>query len=113
MSDPILINYIELQSNNLTATKEFYGNLFGWEFVDYGEAYMSFTNAGIDGGFFLCEQVDPGENRTILYDKQLEQVREKVLAANVELTKDIYSFPGGRRFEFNDPSGNRLAVWSE
>jgi uncharacterized protein len=27
--------------------------------------------------------------------------------------KPIFSFPGGRRFHFRDPSGNELAVWSE
>jgi hypothetical protein len=34
----------------------------------------------------------------------------------VELTaisKEIFEFPGGRRFEFTDPSGNELAVWSD
>jgi hypothetical protein len=25
----------------------------------------------------------------------------------------IFSFPGGRRFHFLDPSGNELAVWSD
>lgn len=108
----VLINYIELQTHDVEATKSFYSELFGWEFVDYGPQYVSFSNAGIDGGFFLTENVDPGENRTILFDDDLDSVREKVVAHGVELTKDIYSFPGGRRFEFNDPSGNRLAVWS-
>jgi len=23
-----------------------------------------------------------------------------------------YEFPGGRRFEFSDPSGNELGVWA-
>jgi hypothetical protein len=25
----------------------------------------------------------------------------------------IFTFPGGRRFHFADPSGNVLAVWSD
>jgi predicted enzyme related to lactoylglutathione lyase len=29
------------------------------------------------------------------------------------VTRAIFSFPGGRRFHFADPSGNELAVWSE
>jgi uncharacterized protein len=29
------------------------------------------------------------------------------------IVRDIFSFPGGRRFHFADPSGNELAVWSE
>jgi predicted enzyme related to lactoylglutathione lyase len=27
--------------------------------------------------------------------------------------KPIFSFPGGRRFHFTDPSGNEYAAWSE
>ena len=113
MSEPILINYLELQSHDLDATKTFYSDLFGWTFVDYGPAYCSFNNAGIDGGFYLTEQVKQGENRTILYAANLEAIRDRVVAYGVALTKDIYSFPGGRRFEFVDPSGNRLAVWGK
>ncbi|VAW15709.1 Glyoxalase family protein [hydrothermal vent metagenome] len=26
--------------------------------------------------------------------------------------KEIFSFPGGRRFHFREPGGNELAVWS-
>ena len=29
-----------------------------------------------------------------------------------EIHKAIFSFPGGKRFEFTDPSGNQLTVWS-
>jgi hypothetical protein len=29
------------------------------------------------------------------------------------IVKEPFSFPGGRRFHFSDPSGNELAVWSE
>jgi predicted enzyme related to lactoylglutathione lyase len=37
----------------------------------------------------------------------------KVLAAGGQITRPIFSFPGGRRFHFSDPSGNELAVFSE
>jgi predicted enzyme related to lactoylglutathione lyase len=37
----------------------------------------------------------------------------KVRAAGAAVVRPIYSFPGGRRFHFRDPSGNELAVWSE
>ena len=36
-----------------------------------------------------------------------------VEAAGGAILKPIFSFPGGRRFHFRDPSGNELAVWSE
>ncbi|PTT84354.1 glyoxalase family protein, partial [Pseudomonas sp. HMWF010] len=43
----------------------------------------------------------------------LQAVCTQVAAAGGQITQAIFSFPGGRRFEFRDPSGNRLAVWSE
>jgi predicted enzyme related to lactoylglutathione lyase len=29
------------------------------------------------------------------------------------ILKEIFDFPGGRRFHFADPNGNEFAVWSE
>ena len=29
------------------------------------------------------------------------------------IQKDIFSFPGGRRFHFEDTEGNALAIWSD
>jgi uncharacterized protein len=34
-------------------------------------------------------------------------------AARGRIVADIFSFPGGRRFQFADPSGNELGVWSD
>jgi predicted enzyme related to lactoylglutathione lyase len=28
------------------------------------------------------------------------------------IVKEIFLFPGGRRFHFTDPSGNEFAAWS-
>ncbi len=36
-----------------------------------------------------------------------------VRQAGGTITKEIFSFPGGRRFHFCDASGNELAVWSD
>ncbi|MFA0070982.1 VOC family protein, partial [Vibrio breoganii] len=30
-----------------------------------------------------------------------------------EVNREIFSFPGGRRFHFREPSGNEMAVWSD
>jgi quercetin dioxygenase-like cupin family protein len=49
----------------------------------------------------------------VLYATDLEQARSSVLAAGGTITREIFSFPGGRRFHFQDPGGNELAVWSE
>jgi len=34
---------------------------------------------------------------------------EALLASRAEIVRPIFAFPGGRRFQFVDPSGNELA----
>src|SRR3954471_21303125 len=47
------INYVEFSTTDVGKTKAFYGKVFGWEFQDWGEDYVSFSSetGGIDGGF--------------------------------------------------------------
>jgi predicted enzyme related to lactoylglutathione lyase len=107
------IDYIEFKGTDLKAIQSFYSDCFGWDFTDYGPDYCSFSNSGVYGGFE--KTTDPVVNGTlvVLYHQDLEQIRETILNAGGELVRDIFSFPGGRRFHFKDPSGNELAVWSE
>lgn len=114
------INYIELRATDMAATKLFYSEAFGWDWVDYGHAYASFTGAGVDGGIRLDEEdASPPHRReipsslVILYARNLEDAEKRVAAAGGAIVKPIFAFPGGRRFQFLDPSGNELAVWSE
>ncbi len=110
------INYIEMPSSDLAATKQFFSEVFGWGFVDYGTDYMAIEHAGIDGGFFLSDQAALTANGSVLavlYSGQLEQTLEQVVAAGGRISKAVFSFPGGRRFHFCDPAGSEFAVWSE
>jgi uncharacterized protein len=43
----------------------------------------------------------------------LEATLDAVAAAGGIISRPIFTFPGGRRFHFIDPSGSELAVWSE
>ena len=49
----------------------------------------------------------------VLYHKNLDLIKNKIIKSNGRISKDIFSFPGGRRFHFIDPTGNELAVWSD
>ena len=42
----------------------------------------------------------------------LEAAFDAVTKAGGTIAKPIFGFPGGRRFQFIDPAGNELAVWS-
>ena len=110
------INYIEFTATDIEGAKQFYGSAFGWMFNDYGPEYVGIrkqTGDGEAGGICLGSEVKPGGPLVVLYSDDLERSVESVVKAGGEITKDIVSFPGGRRFQFTDPSGNELAVWSD
>ncbi len=110
------INYIEIPSIDIEATKKFFSAVFGWSFVDYGPEYSSFTNEGIDGGFYKADKkvsVSEGSPLIVLYSNELETSLNKIAEAGGEIIRPIFSFPGGRRFHFSDPNGNEYAMWSE
>jgi predicted enzyme related to lactoylglutathione lyase len=107
------IDYIELPTVDIKEAKDFYGDVFGWKFVDYGPDYASFNDGRLDGGFRKESEVKRGGPLIIIYSIDLEQIRDKVKAAGGTVVQDIFEFPGGRRFHFTDPSGNELAIWSD
>lgn len=107
------IDYIELPGADMPATKRFYAAAFGWRFTDYGPDYASFEGAGVDGGFHGDPNDLPTKPLVVLYAGDLEAMLAKVEQAGAQIIKPIFSFPGGRRFHFTDPSGNELAVWSD
>lgn len=110
------INYIELPAHDLDAVESFYNKAFGWQFVDYGPEYRAFNDGQMDGGFYRSDASSTTRNGAalvILYADDLEQIREIVVKNGGVMVKEIFSFPGGRRFHFADPNGNELAVWSE
>lgn len=105
------VQYIEFLSKDLSKAKKFYSKSFGWKFTDYGPEYTAFEGDYVDGGFTIGKPVQ-GTVLIILYSDNLEATQEKVIAAGGTIVKDIFSFPGGRRFHFTDPDGYELAVWS-
>jgi predicted enzyme related to lactoylglutathione lyase len=110
------MNYVELPAKDLAGTKAFFESVFGWSFVDYGPEYTAFENQGLDGGFFqsdLVSSTEKGAALIVFYSDQLEATLAKVEKAGGAILKPIYSFPGGRRFHFTEPSGNEFAVWGE
>lgn len=110
------INYIEFPSTDLASTKKFYGDVFGWEFQDWGETYISFSGAEVSGGFELNpEGRSPSRQGAlvVLYSKDLVATEKAIVAAGGKVVTEAFDFPGGRRFQFTDPNGNELAVWTE
>lgn len=108
------IDYIEFGVRDLAASKKFYGAAFGWKFTDYGPDYAGIrSREGEQGGMRRSDSVTKGGPLVVLYSDNLESSLATVKSAGGRIVREIFSFPGGRRFQFEDPSGNELAVWSD
>ena len=108
------IDYVELPSATAhELTRAFYAKAFAWEFTDYGPDYAATTNGTTDLGL----QGDPSDGISaplpVIRVDDLEAAFDAVTKAGGTIAKAIFSFPGGRRFQFIDPAGSELAVWSE
>lgn len=106
------IQYVEFLSGDLQRIKKFYVDSFGWIFTDYGPDYTAFEGDYVDGGFTNGKPAK-GSILLVLYSEDLENTRKKIQNAGGKIVKDIFEFPGGRRFHFTDPDSNELAVWSD
>lgn len=106
------IQYIEFLSTDIKQAKNFYTKSFSWSFTDYGPEYSAFEGDYIDGGFTLGKPVK-GSILIVLFSENIETTKQKIIKAGGVIEKDIFNFPGGKRFHFIDPDGNELAVWSE
>jgi len=107
------INYIEFKAHDLEKTKFFYEEAFGWTFTDYGPTYIAFDESGLQGGFETTEEPIVNGALVVLYHENLTSCIDRIEKAGGIISLAIFSFPGGKRFHFTDPSGNELAVWSD
>lgn len=102
------IDYIEFSSPDLEVTQQFFAKAFGWSFIDYGPDYRDIQNAGLGGGLERRARSCP---LVVLKTDDLSKALETIRHAGGEITKEIFDFPGGQRFEFKEPGGTAMAVW--
>lgn len=103
------LDYLEMPGDDLPALKAFYAAAFGWRFTDYGPDYAAFDE-GLEGGFYKGGR--GAMPLPVMFSPDLEATLARVQTAGAEITRPIFTFPGGRRFHFRDPAGNELAVVS-
>lgn len=102
-------NYIEMKSSDLDASKAFYSAAFGFDYTDYGPLYSCVEAGPIAIGFALGEE--PTAPMPTFESDDLEASLAAVQRTGAQIMEPIFAFPGGRRFECLDPSGNRIAVY--
>jgi uncharacterized protein len=108
------LDYIELAAPDVAAAKEFYAAAFGWQFNDYGPEYAAIRNADGSkevGGLTAAATPSAEGVLVLLYSDDIDASLRAVEAAGGTVTDPIFDYPGGRRFHFTDPAGNRLGVY--
>lgn len=107
------LDYVEFATRDVAAAKKFYSDAFDWKFTDFGPDYTSFTDGRITGGFFNSPNPPLVMNPMIVvFAVDLESAAKRVEKAGGKIIRPPVEFPGGRRFQFTDPNGLELAVWS-
>ena len=104
------INYVELPAKDLGAAKIFYATVFGWALTDFGPTYSCTMTGDVDMGLQGDTADATAGPLPVIAVEQLEDALAAVTKAGGIITRPIFSFPGGRRFQFRDPNGNELAV---
>jgi len=118
------IDYVEIYVTDMLRAKAFYAAAFGWSYNDYSPGYAGIVRgAGESGGLCLIDDIKlvPKHKQDgvpvagpliVLYSDSIDDSLVAVKKAGGKITKEIFEFPGGKRFQFLDPSGNTLAVWT-
>ena len=114
MSAENRINYIEIPVTDPARARDFFAELFGWTFEEWGDDYISFNDGQLDGGFSRSAAPAPATGvLVVFYSTDLERDLARVQALGATISQEIFSFPGGRRFHFVDPVGTEYAIWSD
>jgi predicted enzyme related to lactoylglutathione lyase len=106
------IDYVELPSATAhELTRAFYSKAFGWTFTDYGPNYSATRTGDVDVGLNGDVEEALSAPLPVVRVDDVEAAFDAVTQAGGIIAKAIFTFPGGRRFHFIDPSGSELAVW--
>ncbi|MEA3016518.1 MAG: uncharacterized protein QOI38_1240 [Sphingomonadales bacterium] len=104
------LNYFELPVSDIGAAKTFYEAAFGWSLTAFGPDYAATTTGDTDIGL----NGDPADASKaplpVIEVEDLEAALAAVEAAGGRIVRPIFAFPGGRRFQFLDPSSNEVAA---
>jgi predicted enzyme related to lactoylglutathione lyase len=104
------ICFVELPSQAIAPAKRFYAAAFGLGMTDFGPSYACTMSGDVDLGLQADRAEATRAPLPVIQVESLEATEAAVRDAGGRITRAIFSFPGGRRFHFTDPSGNELAA---
>jgi hypothetical protein len=104
------LNYVELPVREIGAAREFYEQVFGWELTEFGPTYAATVTGDTDVGLQADMEEATSAPLPVIEVDDLEETLRAVQDAGGAVTRQIFAFPGGYRFQFVDPSGNEVAA---
>ncbi|HVY87320.1 MAG TPA: VOC family protein [Hyphomonadaceae bacterium] len=104
------LNFVELPVKDIAATRTFYEAAFGFGMTAFGPTYACTMTGDVDLGLQADKSEATKAPLAVIQVDDLEAALAAVRAAGGKVTRPIFSFPGGRRFQFTDPSGNELSA---
>ncbi len=107
------IEFPAATTDALAATRTFFSEAFGWTFTPWADDYCDTRDSGIACGINADAAQRAEQPLAVIFASNLDAAHARVVAAGGEMTREIFGFPGGRRFQFRDPAGNEIAVWSD
>lgn len=111
---PRPIVHIELPSADAKTTEKFYNELFGWTFEHAGPPYnyTMFQAGNTGGGLISLEQAKPGEIYVYIQSDDVDADAARITAAGGKIVQERMDIPNmGSLIVFEDPTGNKLALW--
>ena len=76
-----------------------------------GPDYVAFRGAWVEGGVYHADMESrsaDGGALIVFYSRDLEASEALVLSHGASIIKPIFDFPGGRRFQFDEPTGKEF-----
>jgi hypothetical protein len=110
------IVHIEIPAKSTQSTGKFYSELFGWEVEHTTEPvpYSMFSAGSNLGGGFpeLGDMYKPGDVIVYVESEDIEADLKRIAELGGQPLGEKVEIPGmGWLAFFNDPTGNRLALW--
>ena len=115
MSNP-LIAHVEIPSTNLDRSKEFFKNVFEWDFKPFGNGYLLFNNhQGIMAGLRKVEKVLQGDCTVFHINvSNVDQVLEKAKKSGGHIKTGKTTIPAmGWYAVIFDPDGNSVGLYQK
>lgn len=106
--------YFELPSTDLSETRKFYTDLFGWTLKQTADNYLVIeSESGIHGAFYLVTDVLPSQPNLYIDVEDIESTLEKAAELGGIVIEPKHSI-GEHGFigSFSDPGGFQMDVWS-